>query len=143
MTEEQFLIAMAVDKYNYQYSKSFQYGLFDIKRIPNNQNSSFAFEVFASVMNLDLRLRIYLEIRAIDGLSDYRLEVDSSDHTGELGDEVFVAFGSVDSYYIQNHIYNFNTPLIDYLGTDLLITEYEEIFAYEDGTYILLESAGA
>lgn len=142
MNEKTFLISLALTKFCSQYNTVLNVGDFEIKTIPLNYNSILAYEIFSRAINTYTRLRIYLNVGSVDTLGPYSLEVDSSDHVGELGDEVFVTNGIIDEARIKSNTYPFNYFFNGLDNENVLITEDSFAFITEDNNnYFALETA--
>jgi len=139
MNEKQFIIQLAVAKFNQQYNRSLDYSDFDAMSIPNNIYSNLAYEVFSVRMDDYVRLRMYLTFDNVDILPNYRLEVDNTTVIGALGDEVFVTFGTIDRYYRDSGLYKFQTMYKDETLWDILICENDEVLSLESDEMIILE----
>lgn len=107
MNEKTFIISMALDKYNSQFGTKFQAKNFEIFSIDPNIYYEKAYEIYSTRVDDYLRLRVYFNISDKDFLGPYRLEVTGPAQTAGLGDEVFVAIGTFDKYYLDEGIYKF------------------------------------
>lgn len=138
MNEKLFIIKLALKGFQEQYGVVLQPENFNVQSLPNNQFSDRAYEVY-SISDADfLRLRLYLTFDRKDSKAAYRLEVDGSDHTNELGDEVYVSEGFVDQFYYLQGINRF-LPLDPQTDVALsLASESDDIITSEDGDSILV-----
>ncbi len=133
-SERDFLIKLAVDKYNDQYSTDLVYSDFTIRSIPPNFNTSLGYEIQTDNQLDFLRLRVYLIFGNNTILYDYKLENDTQTGHGTLIDEVFVTLGTMSNYYKVNGIYKFQPIREEDAWTDsILLTEDLEFIITEDG----------
>ena len=133
LNESQFLIKLAVDKYNRQHRQKFSIEDFEITSIRPRNNYNLGYLIETKRKDDYLRLKVYLNIESSDKLYDFLPEVDQG-HFAPLTveDEVLVAFGTVDSWYRQEGIYTFRP-----INNEEMLIEY---IALEDGRAILLEN---
>ena len=140
--EKDFLIDLAVLKFNQQYGRSFKKEQFTIKSIPKKVQADRSYEIKTKRQDDFLVLHLHCRFASSDGISSFRLENARAAQTGQLGDETYVADASIDNYYIRNGIYKFapineDSPVT---GASLLLEDGTELLL-EDGTPILLETA--
>ena len=140
MTEKHFIIKMILDQFNDQYKKHIKVNECDAKSIHNNTYSDIAYEVFTKRFDDFVRIRVYFSFNKHDKINNFSLEVDTSDIRNRLGDEVFVADGTIDRYYKQYNVYKFNWMSQDETSWEILMLENTESLLFEDGNDILLES---
>lgn len=139
MTEKEFLIYLAVDNYNRQYNKNYDVADFDIRSIAHNDFTDIAYEVYTSITNDNLRLRMYMTFADSMQLTKYRIETRSPDSITSSEDEVYVASGNLDEQYIWNGTYRFREiPVDDDLGF-MILTEDDLPLDTEIGTPFILE----
>lgn len=133
MNEKQFLITMAIRRYNEQYGRDIRPEDCDVRSIPTRQRYDRSYEIRTNRGDDFVQIHIHIEFGDIDALRPYRLETEGHG-LGNLEDEVFVATGKIDRYYKNQGVYKFR-PLEydDYLLNILLM---------EDGTPLLMESGG-
>ena len=134
LSEKEFLINMAVDRFNSQYGSSLDPKNFVVYSIPSNYQMERGYEVVTKVENNFLRLRIYFNITDVERVRPYRLEVDDTYKTGEHGDEVYVFLGSVSTHYVKNGTYSFR-----WIERDV---ELLSRLRYMSGGFIMLMSGG-
>lgn len=140
LTEQQYLIKLAIDHYNLQFSTSIPYEDVAMFSIPPNVNTDLGYEFYTTWYGDNFRLRLYLVYGANTGLSPYRLEVDNTFEPNRLGDEIFVTLGTMDSYYKDNNVYKFNWIFEDEsIINSILLTEDGNPILTEDGSFILIE----
>lgn len=138
MDEKHFLIDFALGKFNLQFNRNLQVADFDIFSILPTYDTIRGYEIFTLTPGDNLRLRIYFNYGDHDGLGDYRLEVDNSEINSGLGDEVFVAIGTVDNYYMFSGMMSFLWIPISASAANILLTEEGDPITTETGAYILL-----
>lgn len=144
-TEKEFLISTALRQFNEQYTKSIQVVDCDIKSIPTRNGFERSYEVHTLRTDDHLRMHMHLRFEGRDGLSNYRLEVDSvqtqqDGNVGTLSDEVYVATGTIDPYYKDSGIYKFRPVNVDTTLLAILLGEMGEDVLGENGEQILLET---
>lgn len=138
MDEKHFLIDFALGKFNLQFNRNLQVADFDIFSILPTYDTIRGYEIFTLTPGDNLRLRIYFNYGDHHGLGDYRLEVDNSEINSGLGDEVFVAIGTVDNYYMFSGMMSFLWIPISASAASILLTEEGDPITTETGAYILL-----
>lgn len=142
LTEKDFLLTLAIKAYNEQFGKNLSIADFNYKFIENNGYSKVAYEAFPVNSGNLLRLRVYCAIGREDTVGLYKLAVDGTEFDNALGDEVFVANGTIDSYYLENKVYRFNTQSGSVDNSDNAITsENGDIIVAENGDIIIPEAA--
>lgn len=140
LTEREFLIKLAVDKYNDQYSTKIKYEDVTICSIDPNYNTDLGYEIVTTNQLDFVRLRVYLTFDAGTHLYDYRVENDTSTGHGVLTDEVSVTLGTLASFYRDTNIYKFSwlDQVSQWGGASILLTEDFEYITTEDGEPILI-----
>lgn len=146
LTEKQFLINFGLKYFNNQYTKNVRVDECDIVSIPARFSFERSYEITTNRLDDNVCLHIHIRFEGADGLSQYRLELDSdrtqiTGNSGSLSDEVYVATGSIDPYYLTSGTYKFR-----YIGEDptlqtFLLQENGFPLLFEDGTPIQLEEA--
>lgn len=131
-SEKEFLIKLAVDRFNLQYNKRIDPKGCTVHSIPRNYQREKGYEIVTRRQDDFLRLRIYFNIVGIDSIRAYRLEVDDTYKVRENGDEVYVALGNVNPYYVDSGTYTFR-----WIEQDL---EAESGLLYMSGDFITLMS---
>lgn len=117
LTESEFLIKLAIDKFNYQYSKNLVPSAFSISSIIPNRAYQLAYQI-ESIDSVDLlKLRIYVNMEDSDALGNYTLSLSGEPVSGGLGDETYIAYGTIDKYYYETFTYKFQ-----FIGLDNLYT---------------------
>lgn len=104
MSFSQYLINLAVEKYNLELKENKDPSDFNIRPIPLNIRTNLACEVFTKREDDFLRLRLYLVFSDITQLIPYKVEVDRSDSISDLTDEVYVTTGDINFYYVLLNI---------------------------------------
>lgn len=134
-----FLISLAIKKYNSQFSQALVIENCTISTIPVRRDFDRSYEVSTKKESDFLRLHIHLVFSSIDNIDLYRLEVDGTNYRNALGDEVFVATGSIDSYWRDSGTYKFNS--LNYLDPSIsaILLEDGSPVYMEDGSYLLTE----
>lgn len=146
LTEKQFLIKLAIDKFNNQYGASLVAANCDIKSIPTRYNADRSYEVFTLRLDDHVTIHVHMKFEGMDSVGDYRLELDSArsqlaESNLSLTDEVYVATGTIDPYYLNAGVYKFWPINADPTLLGIFIDEDSEDFAYENGEQMLLETA--
>lgn len=139
LNEKQFIIQFALQKFNHQYNRSIKVEDCDAKSIQPNRFSVQAYEIFSVRLDDFLRLRLYINLSKVDKLGSYRLEVDGSEAVNQLGDEVYVATGTLDRYYYESGLYKFPWLGEDVTLWNLSLSEEGDGLITEQGEYIVLE----
>lgn len=106
-SESQFLIDLAVSTFNSQFGRNISPAGCEIKSILPDYGTSYGYEISTKITTDYLRLRIYLTLETMDRLFPYRLETTSEKNVEALGDEVYVALGVVNQFYLNEGIYRF------------------------------------
>lgn len=137
-SEQSFLLTLALDQYNRQYGKQLHPEDCIIYSIPATYQKAYGYEIVTTTQVDYVRLRMYLDLGAVDYVEPYRLEVDNSQSAGALGDEVYVTLGSVQRYYYDERIYRF-IWIENALAESVFLTLMSgEPFLKTDGDYLLL-----
>ncbi len=139
LNEKQFIIQFALQKFNEQYQRSIKVEDCDARSIQPNRFSVQAYEIFSVRLDDFLRLRLYINLSKVDKLGRYRLEVDGSEGVNRLGDEVYVATGTLDRYYYESGLYKFPWLDEDVTLWNLSLSEEGVGLITEQGEYIVLE----
>lgn len=141
MDERDYLIQQAIDQFNSQYGHKFTTDQFDIKSLPRRVNFDRSYEVYSTRFDDFLRMHMHLTFGDADGLNPFRLETDRTQSVNALGDEVYVAVGTVAKYHKDSGEFKFS-----YIGTDdsrlpIILGEDGTGLLLEDGGFVLLETA--
>jgi hypothetical protein len=145
LTEKQFLIGLALRRFNEQYSRNIQVADCDIASIPLRFGFQRSYEINTTRIDDNLRLHMHIRFEGKDALSNYRVEVDSiltqfAISTGTLSDEVYVTTGTIDPHYLNQDIYKFRLLNENPLDKPVLLIEENFSLLLESGNEILLES---
>ena len=132
LSEKEFLIKLAVDQFNRQFNKTIRISDCDIVSIPVRFAASYSYEISTVRSDDFLRMHIHLSLGGLDEVYPYTLQVDGGTGISTLTDEVYVASGSLDPYYIDSGLYTFKP-----IG---IVPITEGIVVLEDGYALLLES---
>lgn len=135
LAERDFLIEYAVRKYNRQYGRDYTRDEFDVRSITPRVNTDLGYEFTTNRLDDFVRLRIYFSFGRFDDVRDFKLEVNYPSYIGKLGDETFVALGTIDRYYLDSGIYKFR-----WIGTDtsrlpIFVTDEQVAFVDDRGRY--------
>lgn len=132
-TEQEFLLSLAVGQYNRQFSKRTKIEEYDIRSIKPRVGYRLGYEISTKIDHDYVRMRIYLNLGDSDVVSTYLMRVEEGFLSKEnLEDEVLVAFGTVDRWYVTERVYRFS-PIKN--------SELSDPFIFlEDGTRLLLEN---
>jgi hypothetical protein len=144
LTEKEFLLTLALTKFNEQYNMDLKVSECDIFSIPVRFNAHVSYEIYTSTREDYVRLHIHLLIEGTDGLQDYRLELDPYYLGNGLGnnfDELYVAMGNVEQYYVDQGIYSFLPIVEDSSNSNTLLLEDGNELLLESGEQIVLEIA--
>jgi hypothetical protein len=140
---KRLILTLALTSFNFQFHTRIKVSDCDVEVIPNNDTCDVAYEI-TTVRSVDFfRLRIYLTIGDKDSLRRFRLETNTIPgiSVGNLLDEVQVAEGTIDKYYIDNnHLHELLSIRLDTALYDLIVTEqYGEAITLENEENIELE----
>ena len=138
-TERDFLIGLALNQFNAQFSRNFLVAECDIASIVPNSFSDRGYEVVTNRLDDKTRMRIYVTFGTDFFSSPYRLENSGPAIYEGLGDEVYVADISIPKTYLENGIYRFRWINLDYTRMPVLLTEDGIPLLSEDGEYLLAE----
>lgn len=131
-TEQNFLLNLIVSKFNTQFNTNWKLDDFVIYTIAPKATHKLGYELQTKIVSDFIRIRIYFNFDNHDEISDFSLAlspITGDSGAGNLSDEIYVAFGLIDSFYKDNNIYNFSyldNPLddvgflIDHLGNYLI-----------------------
>lgn len=132
-TDKDFLINMAIYKFNSQYNKSFTNEEMDVISIPNNSHSDYAYEVFTVDSTDSVRLRMYLNLSTSKNYIDrFRLRAADINPLTTNEPYAYVTTGFVNRRYIW----------ADIIDLGVLEVELDTLYGIdcEDGTPMLTES---
>lgn len=139
LTEKEFLLQIALTKFNNQFGRNLLVKEFDIMSIPPNSYSDRGYEIISIRLDDLLRMRMYLTFGTDFFASSYRLENTGDAELGGLGDEVQVTDVKVPKYYLDEGIYKFRTLTIDWSLLPVTLTEKQLPFISETGIYLIPE----
>lgn len=140
MDDREFLKSFALARFNDQHGRKFKHSDCDIKSIPVRYDCDRSYEIFSNRLDDYFRLHIHLRFDVSDGLGDYRVELQGSRVTGALGDEVWVAVGTIDRYYMEAGLTRFQNLNTNENLVEVLDYENGEHMVFSDGELILLAS---
>lgn len=137
LSENEFLINLAIKRFNEQHHKNLNPNGFNIRSIEARNYHKIGYEITSNIETDFLIIRIYLNIGSVDKLSNYSLDVlPNTTIKGELGDEVYVAHGTIDRYYLENNIYSFGI-IENFVSSNSITTEDGNAIITEEGDYII------
>lgn len=141
LKEQDFLLTLAVDRYNSQFKRKMKIEELDIKSIRPRVGFILGYELSTKIDTDFLRFRIYLNKGKLDFLSMYDNQVDQGLYaSGTLEDEILVASGTVDNWYVEEGVYKFRPIQNQELLEEYLALENGEgAFLLENGETIILE----
>lgn len=136
LTEQDFLLDLAVKRHNKQYNAKLEVEDCEIVSIRPRKGYRLGYEIRTKATDDYLRFRIYLNLGNKDEISNYIQQVEQGFTSVENPeDEVPVAFGTVDKWYVVEKIYRFRP-----INNIELEDEYLEL---EAGGRIVLENGEA
>ena len=140
-TEMDFLKKKAVTAYNEQHGMNFKHTDFCIKSIPPAYHCTHGYELLTKRLGDNVKLRLYLNIGIRDSLNKYRLELFPSAYgQGNLQDEVAVAIGTIDRFFLEEDLYRFEWMEGDCNpGYCLLLSEKGEPLLSETSAFLIAE----
>ena len=106
-SEKEFLMGLALAQFNSQYHRKLVPEECLIISIAPSYGCKYGYEISTIRSDDYARLRIYINLEGMDNLKSYRLETDKTFKKGALGDEVYVAIGTVNEYYVDEGLYSF------------------------------------
>jgi len=107
-TETDFLKSLIVSKFNEQFSTSYLLTDFNIYSIAPKPTQQIGYELTSTQLNNPLKLRAYFNFATNDEVSTFTLGLLPTASLGTLDDEVYVCYGLIDQYYLDENIYNFS-----------------------------------
>lgn len=137
--EREFIIDLAVSRFNLQYKKKIDPKDCLVKSIVGNYGCFYGYEIDSIRVDDFLRLRIYFNLGGLDSFLPYRLETDKTMSEGALGDEIFVTIGTVNRFYKDEGIYKFRPMSDEELRDDYVHFMDGEMIHFMDGgamTYV-------
>lgn len=140
MDDREFLKSFALARFNQQYKRNFKTIDCDIKSLPVRYDSDRSYEVFSNRLDDYFRLHMHLRFDNRDGLGDYRVELQGPRVTDGLGDEVLVAVGTIDRYYVEAGLTRFRNLNTNGDLVEVLIYENGDPIPMNNGELILLAS---
>lgn len=143
MIEKDFIIQLAVNTFNAQYNQAIEIERCDAKSIEPNERSVLGYEVFTKRLDDFVRLRLYLNFDTTNDISQFKLEVDGTEGSDVLSDEVYVAMGSVNEFYRDTWFYKFKPMGVDITLWDIFLTEDGVPFVSEDTGEYFVQETGA
>jgi hypothetical protein len=135
-SEEVLLIEMAITAFNKQYNATLNVEDFYIKSIIANSFTTVGYEIYNNDPVKPIKLRIYFRMGQSYHLGAYKLELTESFYVGGLGDEVYVAEGTLKA---DDEKFKFNTFIEAPETLSLILQENNALMLSEDGDLILLE----
>ena len=132
MNEREYLIQQAIGQFNSQFGNRITMEDVEIRSLPARVHFDRSYEVYTRRMDDHLRMHMHLVFGNVDALGAYRLETDTTQVVGGLGDEVYVAVGQIAGYHVTTGEFKFRYIA----GND----EDDLILLLEDGTPMLQEN---
>ncbi len=136
--EEEFIKQTSIYAFNEQFNRLIDPAFINVKSITNSYTSKYAFELWSSDVTPALRIRVYIYLGDVNQMSPYRLEVDRSSRTGNVGDEVYVSHATIGGYTSMSLKLDWYYQLM--ASESYLLAEDGSVFIMELGNFILLES---
>lgn len=118
--EKKFLKKLAISTFNTQYGRNIDLTECSISSIRPNYGGTLGYEIQTLLLADNVRLRVYFTMGYISKLENYRLEVDEKFIQTRLGDEVYVAVGTLDRGLVDFDTYKFRWIDKDYAALNLV-----------------------
>lgn len=106
-SEELFLLNTAVKAFNKQYGRTIDPQLCTIRSVTPAYGKTHGYEITTARTDDFLRMRLYFSLGKLDAFSPYRVELQGEVAAGSLTDEVYVATGVVNQWYVDSGTYRF------------------------------------
>lgn len=137
MNEFDIIKSIILRYFNIQYQKEYIPDDFDIITITPAVNFRYGYEISSKTTVDYFRIRVYLNEGDYDNLSKFRIELNYPTSTSKLGDEVYVAVGSIDKYYRETGKVKFLK--VNTRDKAFILLENSNILLAENGSALLLE----
>lgn len=105
--EKFFITSQIVSMFNAQYSRKLNPRDFSIKSITPHYNTTHGYEIWTT-NGTNLRIRYYFNLTHAHFSNKFRLALAPERAVGALGDEVYIANGSVNEELRNSGAYSFN-----------------------------------
>ena len=139
MTEAEFLIKKALDVFNPQYGRDFIVSECRVSTYPTRRRYDRSYQIETIREDDFVRMHLHLNFSDRDSLSAFDLELDTDLLVGENGDELFVAYGTIDRFWIEEKKYKFAQMVNNISVLGVLLLEEGPPIVLEDGSYIIPE----
>lgn len=139
MTEAEFLIKKALDVFNPQFGKDFTVDECLISTYPTRQRYDRSYQIETVREDDFVRMHLHLNFSDRDHLSEFTMELDTEILVDQSGDELFVAYGTIDRYWLEQKKYKFTQIVNNTSVLGVLLMEEGPPIVLEDGTYIIPE----
>lgn len=106
-TESEFLKKLVVDAYNRKYGKKIDPEQCSIRSITPSYAKKYGYLITTTRTDDALRLKFFFDFGTSDQVANFRLETDGVIRPASLADEVFVATGTVNDWYLSSGTYRF------------------------------------
>lgn len=106
-SETDFLKKLIVSQFNEQFATSYLLTDFNIYSIAPKPTQQVGYELTSTQPNNPLKLRAYFNFATNDEVSPFTLGLLSAASLGTLDDEVYVCYGLIDQYYLDENVYKF------------------------------------
>lgn len=135
-----FLKELGINAYNMQFDTSYTKSDYDILLLPSDDITILTYKL-TNYKNPANILVIYLTLDESNRLDSFRLGLDANVVAlGTLGDEIYVAYGTIDRLLIESFEYNLKVFKAEGGITGVILTEdYEFLVTEEDESYFTLE----
>jgi len=138
LTEQQFLKKLATDGVYEKLGRRFNPDECSIKSIRAQAQRHRSYEVTTNRQDDFVRIRLHINLHSKTSFDSVSMEVDETTRVGQLGDEVFVVYATVDKYYVDAGIYQFATIDDGSAYDNLLLVDAGIALADSDGLMISL-----
>lgn len=136
-SEKIFLLKLVINNFNAQIGTNYPISDFIIHSIEPKTTSDVGYEILPINTENNLKIRVFFNFSNNDEVGLFSLGLLPTQDIGGLNDEVYVVYGLIDRYYMDNDIYKFN-----YINNPLDITSYliddsGQIFADDEGNLMI------
>lgn len=136
-SEKDFLLKLVISNFNAQVGTSYLISDFVIYSIEPKTTSDVGYEITPVQSNNKLKIRAFFNFSDNDEIGAFSLGLLPTPDIGGLNDEVYVAYGLIDRFYMNEDIYKFgfvNNPLD---VTSYIVNDDDEIFADDEGRLLI------
>ena len=136
-SEKDFLLKLVISNFNTQIGTNYLISDFLIYSIEPKTTSDVGYQISPVNLINELQIRAFFNFSDNDEVGAFSLGLLPNQDIGGLNDEVYVVYGLIDRYYMNNDIYKFNFMSNPLDISSYIVDDNGEIFSDDEGNLMI------